>query len=672
MIDQQLDQLWVLLCAGLIFMMQAGFMCVEAGLTRSKNNISVAIKNITDFSLSVLLFWFVGFGIMFGASAGGLFGTSGFAFSQMPAAGDYVYFIFQAMFCGTAATILSGAVAERCGFAGYLIITAMTAVMVYPVFGHWAWALDETGAPAGWLGQIGYYDFAGSGVVHAVGGGVALAAILVIGPREGRFLNSGKSRRFNGSNLPMSMLGVLLLIFGWIGFNGGSLLGLHADVPMVILNTLVAAAAGVLTALTLTWLLDGKPSVFYAMNGALAGLVSITALANMVGVPTALLIGSVGGLIAYYGDKQLERMRIDDAVGAVPVHLFAGIWGLIAVALFANTEIGFAAQMVAQLLSIGALAVIAIAVPFAVLTGIDRIFSLRVTQHIEEIGLNVGEHGANTDLNELFDVMQRQARDRDMTLRAPQSPFTEIGQIGLFYNSVIFELERSVSRLQLQSDEMSELVQQKDNLLESIFPKSIAARMSDGEEKIVDQVTDATVVFVDIVDFTAFAMEHPPETSVTLLKDLFGRYDEVMHRYNLEKIKTIGDCYMFVAGVTSDNADHCATAIDAALDILFETGQMSTKIGQDLNVRIGVHSGPLVAGVVGELRFVYDLWGSTVNIASRIEEAGKPGQITVSDAVIDRIGGEFVYQRQARVRLRGIGSTVLYSVEKRRASIAAQ
>jgi len=660
---------WVLMSAALIFMMQPGFMCVEAGLTRSKNNISVAIKNIADFSVSILIYWCIGYAIMFGASQNGLFGTTNFAFGTLPDAETYVHFIFQAMFCGTAATILSGAVAERCGFAGYLLITALTAALIYPMFGHWAWYAGET---QGWLASLGYYDFAGAGVVHAVGGGVALAAILVIGPRKGRFLEAGKSRRFNGSNLPLSMLGILLLWFGWFGFNGGSAMGLTEAVPAILLNTFVAGAAGVLVGLGLTWALDGKPSVFFAMNGSLAGLVAITAAADLVTVAQAILIGGIGSAIAYSADLLLERLSIDDAVGAVPVHFGAGLWGLLAVAVFGQTDLGFGAQLYAQAIAIVTLAVFAVGLPYAILFAIDRVFPLRVTDHVEEIGLNVGEHGANTDLNELFDVMQRQARDRDLSLRVPQSPFTEVGQIGLFYNSVIFELERSFTRLQETSAQMAEVAEQKDALLESVLPKRIAERMNDGEDRIVDQVTDATVVFADIVDFTTYAMEHPPEESVGLLKDLFGRYDEIMGRYGLEKIKTIGDCYMFVSGVTSDQQDHCAMAIDAAMDMLFETRQLSTHMGRDVKVRIGVHSGPLVAGVVGDLRFVYDLWGATVNIASRIEEAGKPDKITVSQAVIDRIGTEFVYQRQARVRLRGIGSSVLYSIEKRRASVAAQ
>ena len=646
-------------------------MSIEAGITRTKNNVSVAIKNISDFSLSVLMYWAIGYGLMYGQSAAGLFGTSLFAFDTLDASGSYVQFIFQAMFCGTAATILSGAVAERCAFHAYLLMTLVTVTIIYPIYGHWAWGTDAEGAAIGLLGSAGFHDFAGSGVVHAVGGGVALAAVLVLGPREGRFLDTGAPRRFNGSNLPLAMLGVLLLWFGWFGFNGGSKLGLTDQVPSLLLNTLVGGAMGALTGLGISWIVEKKSSVFYGMNGSLAGLVAITASCDIISVREALVVGLVGGVIAFWGDRLLERLRIDDVVGAVTVHMMAGIWGLLAVALFGADALGTAmlSQLSVQIIGIAALLVWAVALPFGVFWVLIRVIPLRVTQHVETIGLNVGEHGANTDLNELFEVMQRQARNRDLSARAPQSPFTEVGQIGLFYNSVLFELERSFERVKSQQKELSEAVAQKDNLLESILPKRIAARMNAGDSQIVDQVADATVVFIDIVDFTKFAGTVPADQSMVLLRDLFGRYDQVIERYDLEKIKTIGDSYMYVSGVTNPESDHCAAAVDAALEVLYETRQLGLAQGRDIQVRIGVHSGPLVAGVVGDFRFVYDLWGMTVNMAARLEEAGKPGKITVSQAVIDRVGSEFTYQRQARVRLKGIGPTVLFSVEGRRSKV---
>ncbi len=640
-------------------------MCVEAGITRTKNNISVAIKNLTDLSIALVVFWFVGYGMMFGASLGGWIGMTNFA-GQSLTSDQHVHFIFQAMFCGTAATIIAGAVAERCSFYGYVIITCITAILIYPLFGHWAWAASPDGAPAGWLAEVGFHDFAGSGVVHGVGGGVALAAILVIGARDGRFMKNGKARRFNGSNLPLTMLGVLLLWFGWFGFNGGSALGLTANVPGLLTNTLLSGAAAVLASLGVTWIALGQPKVFYGMNGGLGGLVSITAACNIVSPIEAILIGAVGGGLVFAADITMEKFEVDDAVGAVPVHLACGIWGLLAAGLF-SAEV----PLMSQALGVLVLLAFAVGVPFALLSGINMLYPFRVSQHVEQIGLNVGEHGANTDLNELFEIMQRQARERDLTLRAPQSPFTEVGQIGLFYNSVIYELEQSSDRIKRNHDTMVAAMDSKNRLLESVLPKGIAKRMNEGEDQIVDQFTDATVVFADVVDFTRFAMEKDPSVSMHLLRDLFARFDAVVNRYDLEKIKTIGDCYMFVAGTPNARGDHCEAAVDAALDLLFETNQMAIALGQDLNIRIGLHSGPLVAGVVGDHRFVYDLWGSTVNIASRLEETGKPGKITVTDAVVDRLRDQYNFQRQGRARLRGVGPTVLYSIESRKAGASA-
>lgn len=665
------DQLWILVCAALVFLMQIGFMCVEAGITRSKNNINVAIKNLTDFLIAFLLYCIIGFGIMFGPGIGGVFGQpTGLDITNPEMV---TTLIFQAMFCGTAATIISGAVAERCAFVGYIAITVVMALLIYPVFGHWAWA-DNAAGEAGWLRSIGFYDFAGGGVVHALGGAVALAAILVVGPREGRFLESGGARRFNGSNLPQTMLGVFLLWLGWLGFNGGSVGGFEPAVSLVLLNTMLGGSSGAIAALAISWSVDRKPSAFLGMNGALGGLVAITAGADLFNPVAAVAVGVTGGLLVYVGDRLLERWSIDDAVGAVPVHLFNGIWGLVAAAIFGTAHIttatGMLSQLAVQILGAVVLLVYCFGLSFLLLKVIDRFMPLRVTQHIETIGLNVGEHGANTDLNELLEVMQRQARERDLSMRAPQSPFTEIGQIGLFYNSVMFELDKAFKHLSRQSKELEDTLTQKDRLLESILPKAVAERMRAGEDQIVDQVSDATVVFVDIVDFTSFSQEVQPHESINLLRNLFGSYDEVIHKYDLEKIKTIGDCYMFVAGLHDANGDHCSIAIEAALDVLFETRQTSTRLERDLQVRIGVHSGPLVAGVVGELRFVYDLWGSTVNLANRIEEAGKGNEITVSQAVIDRVGSDFLYERAGRPRLRGVGPTVLYVIRGRRTTLA--
>ncbi|NNJ08908.1 ammonium transporter [Chloroflexales bacterium ZM16-3] len=446
------DILWLVICAGLVFMMQAGFMCLEAGVTRRKNNINVAMKNLSDFGVSTLIYWLIGYGLMFGLSRGGLFGSSGMALDlgrQLP--WDAAYFFFQVMFCGTAATILAGAVAERMRFSAYLIIMVLIAGFSYPVFGHWAWNLGADGRPAGWLNSLGFVDFAGSSVVHSFGGWTSLAALLVIGPRIGRFPKDGPPQRMQGADIPLATLGTLLLWFGWFGFNGGSTLALDGRVPAVLINTVLGGAAGLIFALVAGWRVRGRAEVDLALNGTLAGLVAVTANAHVVSSLSAVIIGGIGGLLMLACDYLLIRWRIDDAVGVIPVHLAAGIWGTLAVGLFGeperlNTGLSFFQQVGVQLLGILACGVWTFGVSYLALRLLDRVFPLRASPEDEEIGLNVSEHGATSDLLDLFVVMEHQSHTGDLSLRVPVEPFTEVGQIAARYNSVMETLERAVAR----------------------------------------------------------------------------------------------------------------------------------------------------------------------------------------------------------------------------------
>lgn len=302
-----LDIAWVVISAGFVFLMQAGFMCLESGLTRSKNNINVAIKNIMDFGISVLLFWAFGFALMFGASEGGLFGSSKFFAPVTESPGPWLatFFLFQAMFVGTATTIVSGAVAERMRFRGYLLFAAILSGLIYPLFGHWVWAgameSAMTGAIeseyVGWLARLGCRDFAGSSVVHSVGGWVALAVVLVIGPRTGRFPANGPPVKIPASNLPLAILGTLILWFGWFGFNGGSTFEMNDQVPRVLANTMLSGVSGLVTAMAVGGKLRGRAEVHLAMNGALAGLVAITANCHVVSSSSAVVIGAVGAIV---------------------------------------------------------------------------------------------------------------------------------------------------------------------------------------------------------------------------------------------------------------------------------------------------------------------------------------------------------------------------------------
>lgn len=474
-----IDILWILLSAALVFTMQAGFLCLESGLTRSKNAINVAIKNVADFAVAVALFWAFGFALMFGSSIHGLVGVGPFLASVGYGADPWfsAFFIFQAMFCATAATIVSGAVAERMRFSAYVIVTIAVAGLIYPVFGHWAWG-GALGGATGWLEGIGFVDFAGATVVHGVGGWVALAAVLVIGPRNGRF-DAGRSgpHAITGGNLPLAMLGGLLLFFGWFGFNGGSTLRLDATVPAILANTTLSAVSGVLMGLFLGWRLRGRAEVMYALNGAISGLVAITASAHAVSASEAVLIGLVGSGVMVLSHEWFLRRRVDDAVGAVPSHLVAGIWGTVAVALFGDlgalgTGLPRIEQLGVQLVGIVACGLWSFGIAYFVLKGIDRIHPLRVSPEAERIGLNVSEHGAQTELQELLQTMEAQEKTRDLGVRVPVEPFTEVGQIAAGYNRVMDALEKAIDHTRAIIRDVREgiVTVSADGLVRSVNP----------------------------------------------------------------------------------------------------------------------------------------------------------------------------------------------------------
>jgi ammonium transporter, Amt family len=446
-----IDILWLVGCSGLVFLMQPGFMCLESGLTRSKNSINVAVKNLADFGVSALLFWAFGYALMFGASRAGWIGSSGFLFSVESAPVLATFFLFQTMYCGTATTIVSGAVAERVKFSAYLIIALLISGIVYPVFGHWAWKGTHTDLSLGWLKQLGFVDFAGSTVVHSIGGWVALATLLVVGSRMGRFSEQIDTRRIQGANLPLSVLGAMLLWIGWLGFNGGSAFTLNEQVAGIIVKTVLAGAAGMVTATILSWTWRKFPEVEFTINGSLAGLVSITACCHAVTTLDAILVGAIGSAIMIVVSVGLERLRIDDAVDAVAVHVGAGVWGTLAVAVFGHPEhlgtgLSRGEQLLVQLIGIGVAFIWAFGLTWVVLSAIDRVFPLRVSPADEEMGLNVSEHRATTETYDLLNVMEEQAKTKDLGLRVPIEPFTEVGRIASRYNQVMEAMQEAVTR----------------------------------------------------------------------------------------------------------------------------------------------------------------------------------------------------------------------------------
>jgi len=466
---------WIAVCAGLVMFMQAGFCLLESGMARTKNSINVAIKNLIDLCISGMLYWAFGFAFMFGSSYGGWIGIDGFGLSGYQTPSALLFFLFQFVFCGTATTIISGATAERMSFRGYIIVAAMVGGFVYPVMGHWAWGGALGGTP-GWLAEMGFVDFAGSTVVHSVGGWVSLAAIIVIGPRLGRFPKT--SRRHNqcnqwsmpGHDLGMATVGVFVLWFGWFGFNGGSTLAIDDRVPLILVNTNLAAAAGGITALAVTWIHEGKPSVSPLLVGVVAGLVSITAGCHIVTPWSAIVIGSIGAVIACGSMHILDKLRIDDVVGAVPAHAIAGVWGTLALALLAPaTSLPTGdrwTQLGVQLTGVTVAFAWAFGGSIIVLYGLHRLIGLRATPKQERIGLNYSEHGASTATLDLAAEMNRHRIKRQFNRPVTTDRHTEAGEIGKAYNRVLEEVSREIARRDEAETRYRDIVQ---NALEGIF-----------------------------------------------------------------------------------------------------------------------------------------------------------------------------------------------------------
>ena len=474
-LQANLDTFWLLICAILVFLMQAGFLCLESGLSRAKSSINVALKNVADFGIAVATFWAFGFALMYGASINGLIGSKFFFFTTK-VAGYQSFFVFQAMFVATAATIVSGAVAERLKFFSYLIITFVTSGIIYPIVGHWVWSINFSNPDVkmGWLGKLGFIDFAGSTVVHSVGGWVALAILLIIGNRTGRFREGRKT--FQGSNTPLAALGAIILWFGWFGFNGGANGSMDLRIPLILINTFLSASAGLVLSSIMGIFVMKKPEPMFMITGPIAGLVSITASCAHVEPTQAIIIGSVGGIVSGLGIILLEKIKVDDVVSAVPVHLFAGTWATIAVAIFADLEaMGIERspldQLYIQLIGIVSIGAFCFVSAFGIFFVINLIFKLRVNKVQEDLGLNISEHNASTDTHELLKVLNEQQKTGDFTLRAPQDPFTEAGIIAGQYNNIMDKLEQSEKQKNIWKNRVSKEIQLAIDVQQRLMPK---------------------------------------------------------------------------------------------------------------------------------------------------------------------------------------------------------
>jgi len=413
-----LDTVWVLVAGMLVFFMNLGFALVESGFARAKNTVNIISKNFVVFAVATIAFFVIGWGLMYGDGNGivgtaGLFGLGGA--DNSPATGDAyqgVYsalswtgvpllakFFFQLVFAGTAATIVSGAVAERIKYVSFIVFSFILVAFVYPVTGHWIWG-------GGWLADLGFWDFAGSTAVHSVGAWAALAGVLVLGPRIGKYGRDGSVRAIPGHNMTSAMTGALVLWFGWFGFNPGSTMAADPGaISNIIVTTTMAAAAGTLAATAVAWKLLGKPDIGMTINGCLAGLVGVTAGCAFVSPGSALIIGAIAGGMVVFGVLMFDRLRIDDPVGALAVHGLGGIFGTLAVGLFAQDAItpgttgdglffgGGTSLLVSQLTGVVAVGAFVFVVALMAWLAIKVTIGVRVSPEEELEGLDIGEHG---------------------------------------------------------------------------------------------------------------------------------------------------------------------------------------------------------------------------------------------------------------------------------------
>lgn len=501
-IRDAIDYVWIIAASALVFLMQAGFMALESGMARAKNSINIAIKNLADFVISVAGFWVVGFGLMFGVSESGLFGTTDFFMTLGDDTWRSLFFVFQAVFVGTAATIDSGAVAERTKFGSYVLLSFITSAFIYPVFGHWAWGSFLHGTTQGWLEARGFVDFAGSTVVHSIGAWVALAGVIVVGPRIGKYNEDGTPNKIPPHNLVMVYLGTFILFFGWFGFNAGSTLGATPQIAPITQNTILAAVFGSAVAGALSWLFSPSkhPEAEMIANGLLAGLVAITAGCAYVESAGAVAIGAVAGAVVFGGSLFLERVvKLDDVVGAIPVHGMCGVWGTIATGIFMRPEF-LAERGVARIRQIGIQALgsataFAWAFPIAMLAVfvISKTVGMRVSPEAEEQGLNIAEHGASSSVIGLVTSMARVGTvDRyDRSLLVPVEEGTEVGELSAYFNSMVEALmeqqdrvERAMAEQKTAFDEIS-----KARRMEQELRASLKARKHASDQAVRDYAT---------------------------------------------------------------------------------------------------------------------------------------------------------------------------------------
>ena len=584
LIKTNLDYVWVIISAALVFLMQAGFMALESGMARSKNSINVAIKNLTDFVIGVIGFWLVGFGLMFGSSWHGFIGHTDFMISiENP--WTAAFFIFQAVFVGTAATIDSGAICERAKLKQYIFLSLLMSIIIYPIFGHWAWGSFLHGAEGsgpGWLEARGFKDFAGSSVVHSVGGWMALAGVIVVGPRLGKFQTvkgsnkKGKPNKIAPGDMRFVFLGTFLLFFGWYGFNCGSTLAATPDIAVIATNTTLAACFGCLSATGLAWFFHAEKKMEGEMiaNGVLAGLVGITAGCAFVGSVGSVFIGLIAGVIVYLGSWFIENvLKLDDVVGAVPVHAFCGAWGTLAVGFFIRPELlgelTRMDQIRIQAIGVGACFAWAFGCGLLLYFLVDKFFGgIRVSEEDEITGLNITEHGATSSLIELANTMDSLTKTGDFgeDIKVNVERGTEIGDIADLFNKMIVKIRAAIKESEKQKQIAHDMLEvsekQKQELIETqakLDEEREAAAKGRQEflQNTKNKVASVTTSINSVEDKMSSSEQITLEMSASF-KDMVGVLDQMLGSLNeaYEKINNVESINATTTSTISQSKAH--------------------------------------------------------------------------------------------------------------------
>ncbi|WP_193370612.1 ammonium transporter [Pelagibius marinus] len=577
--QNNLNHVWTMVAAALVFLMQGGFLLLEAGMVRSKNSINVAQKNIADFIIAGCAFYFLGFGLMFGPSFGGWLGFE-MPFWNQRDDWDFTFFVFQLVFCGTAATILSGAVAERMRFSGYLIAAVCVALFIYPVFGHWAWGNLLISDNPAWLADMGFIDFAGSTVVHSVGGWIGLAAIVVAGARIGRFDDDGNALPIHGHSAVLATMGAIVLWVGWIGFNGGSTTAGTPAFAHIISNTILSACFGGAVAMILGRLHDGLHRPVWPINGVLAGLVGITAGCDVLDTFGAIIIGLTSGIVVVYATMFMERrLKLDDAVGAVAVHGVCGAWGTVLLAAIMPAEhlgeAGRLAQIGVQALGVAAAFVWSFGSALVMFKLIDATIGLRVSAAHELEGLNSAEHGTTLGTGLLQKALEDLANgNADMGRRLDETTGDEAAELAYSFNRLMAKLEEMIDgiaagaqRLVVASDDLNSTSQQLTNSSQGMLSR--AEVVSQATESVSGNVTSMANAVSGVND------------NVT---DISGNAAEVSEHMAVvsAEVQNMAGAMQAIASSAHEAKEIADTAVDSvtqATGTISTLGEASDRIG---------------------------------------------------------------------------------------------